>query len=477
MLSKSRILDCGPLCLRATGAGIREIDFVSPARAGALDLFVSQNEIEHLTNVTQFRSLRRLMISYNRISRIEDLFPLIELHNLKEVNLEGNPVSRLPLFFLHVFYMLPKLQILNGRKRQDFFKGRISSNEVGRYVEAEASLLRWLATADLILDVLAMAHRPAIRGLSAYFNDHYPPGVFAKYSHEIRCQAEGFRSEKYLAFLKDLLAGKHRKINEVGAQANLDRFELSRREELLSSAPTENDLDADLLRFGQLNDSLAKLVEVKPRSASKMSDIFSMAGSRSVMGSRSVYSRHQKTPTSRDTQSLVEGREAQEMMNQLSVAGESPHASPGRGARDEEPVVDGVLDEEAPIEEPVVDVIAPEKIQIEDPVEIPLPYPVKVLENPREATRAFVVWKKRFHRAVHAALPAAEASGDVPPAVETGYNDLSFEEHCKRVRDCTDRHELMRKIELMQDVNERSRGRYVQIRSEMEAAREFSVHS
>jgi hypothetical protein len=481
MLSKCPILDCDPLCLRATGAGISEIDLVSPDRAGALDLFVSQNEIEHLRNVTQFRSLQRLMIAYNRISRIEDLFPLIELQNLKELNLEGNPVCRLPLFDMHVFYMLPKLQILNGRKRQAFFKKHKSMTNAAQFVEAEASLLKWLATADLVLNVLSMNPRPVIRTLATYFSDRYPLATYAQYCHDIRSQAENVRAERWLKFLTDLLTEKQRQISESAGKVDLDQVEIRRRSEILAGLPERNDFDPDLASFRQLNDSLAKLIEVKRSNASKMSDIFSMVGSRSMLGSRSVYSRHHKKTDSRDTQSLLEGREARERLKELS----SDLQSPVKTEPEPTSLAQG-LPEGEPDPEPEPETVVEPELLIEEEnqalvVEIPLLYPVRVIENSSRVSRAFSIWKAKAPTCACDVLTrsrAAEAESDsFMLLVLMESSTLSLEEHRRRIRESSERHDLLRRIDFMQDVNELARGRYVQIQSEMEVVRDYSVGS
>ena len=89
LLSKCPILNSKPLCLRATGAGITEIDILSPELANANSLFVSYNLISKLDKIIQFRSLERLFIEYNRIAYLEDLKPLSELPKLKELRMRS----------------------------------------------------------------------------------------------------------------------------------------------------------------------------------------------------------------------------------------------------------------------------------------------------------------------------------------------------------------------------------------------------
>ena len=83
-LSKCPILESEPLCLRATGAGITEIDVLSPQQTEALSLYVSHNQISKIDKIIQFKSLERLLIEYNRISYLEDLYPLAQLPKLRE---------------------------------------------------------------------------------------------------------------------------------------------------------------------------------------------------------------------------------------------------------------------------------------------------------------------------------------------------------------------------------------------------------
>jgi hypothetical protein len=388
---------------------------------------------------------------------------------------------------MQVFYMLPNLRNLNGRKRQDFFKGRIRFDGVSRFIEAEKALMRWLATADLVLDLLSMNPPINIRSLAAYFSERYSPSAYAQYCHEIRCQAENLRPDQYLKFLADLLTDKHQKISDLGFKLRLDQIELARRVAILAQIQGRNDLDADLVSFGELNDSLARLVESKVASPSRMSDILSMAGSR--FGSQSVCHPHKKRADDRGTRSLIEGREAQEMMkdlfppNPVSVVEEPPETEPGPEGEAQSRLavevapgreVEGEVEQQMTEEE----AIHGEK---EELVAMVLPYPVRFLLSPRGLSRAFGIWKGRTSGVLGGSFSSVGdgSPGKAREAVsgDDKYSSLPLDDQRNRLRAGSDRHVLLRQIDFMRDINYLSRGRYVQIESEMEITKEFSAGS
>jgi hypothetical protein len=279
-LSQVPVLDSNPLCLRATGAGVSEIDLLPGNQLVAIDLFVSHNTISDLTHIVQFHSLQRLLISYNNIRHIEDLFPLCKLPSLREVNLEGNPVSRLPLFYIHVFHLLPLLEVLNGRPAKSFPASRLPTDRLASDVNAEAALLRGLATADLLIEQLAS---PAPEPLAKLLRDRFPPPVFVDYCQAKREPGEGMNRQKYFRYLSALLREKHRQIQDAAAaHEGADEMAVLRHRRLLE------DLDqaADLAQQQQLVDELAdagrNLFEgtKTERSRWKLSDRFSVSSRR-----------------------------------------------------------------------------------------------------------------------------------------------------------------------------------------------------
>lgn len=117
---------------RATAKNISKIDIVPPNYQDCTDLFLSHNSISNLKNITQFRSLQRLMVEYNVIEFIDDLEPLEKLKNIKELKIEGNPVCRHPFYEYHIIFLCPTLEILNGKriKRDEDSKFALYENEI-----------------------------------------------------------------------------------------------------------------------------------------------------------------------------------------------------------------------------------------------------------------------------------------------------------------------------------------------------------
>jgi hypothetical protein len=285
-LSECPILDSSPLCLRAAGAGIEEIDMLTAKQRDAIDLFVSQNRIATISNIVQFQSLRRLHISYNSIARIEDLLPLAQVQTLRDVNLEGNPVCRLPFFFMHVLYLLPNLEVLNNRKVETLLNGANTREQVRFFIESESELLRWLAMADLILEVVSTVPRPEVPSLPALFRERFPPAAFAEYCAPIR---RNYRQHgvpaKYLGYLADLVIEKQR---QVGVKLGGDESNpgvVARHSQLVQEAAGASDPQAQLRLLRDLSDAGARFVEGRkgatPRS--RLSERFSTNGSLSVV--------------------------------------------------------------------------------------------------------------------------------------------------------------------------------------------------
>jgi hypothetical protein len=283
-LSQCPILRSNPLCLRAPGAGITEIDLLAATQRDAIDLFVSQNQIANLENIIQFNSLQRLLISFNQIHHIEDLFPLGKLASLRELNLEGNPVCRLPLFTIHVFYLIPSLEVLNGRKVRTFPTFRIPRDKLGFYVNSETNLLRLLATSDLLAECLST--KPKILSLAALFRRRFPPQAFVDYCHHIRQKGQRFQTQQYFQYLKDLLLDKHRRIHhDADRQDDIDEAAVARHFHILNKLGQTGDLESQVPLYEELAQICPALLHARKKdrdrskSRSRLSDRFSIASS------------------------------------------------------------------------------------------------------------------------------------------------------------------------------------------------------
>lgn len=115
-LSDHVTLQSSSYCMRLPGQGITDIDLLPLKFSECSQLFLSYNSISRLENIIQFKALNRLMLEYNSITYIEDLDPLAELPNLTELRLEGNKVCRLPFWNYHAIYICKELRLLNGKE-------------------------------------------------------------------------------------------------------------------------------------------------------------------------------------------------------------------------------------------------------------------------------------------------------------------------------------------------------------------------
>ena len=127
-----------PFTLRATGAGVEYINILPGEFANCLSVYLSYNSISSLKNIVQFRRMTTLLMEYNNIQYIEDLEPLSKLRDLKVLNIEGNPVCRLPMWDVHVVVLCQKLRVLNGVRVSKLFSKPYSRKELAEFVELEA---------------------------------------------------------------------------------------------------------------------------------------------------------------------------------------------------------------------------------------------------------------------------------------------------------------------------------------------------
>lgn len=208
MLSACRILEADPLRLRATGAGISVIDTVSEQQAQTLDLFVSRNAIKDLKRIGQFRFLRRLMISYNQLTYIEDLFPLSRLTSLQYLNIEGNPLCALPLLRFHIAKLLPNLKILN-REQVDF---SVMAERAEALVSCESAILRAIVDEEDIATALRK-RRCTIMPCEGH--------NLVKRCHKIRLSGEGLPLRDYFEMLRQLMGKKREDLKKAAREARI----------------------------------------------------------------------------------------------------------------------------------------------------------------------------------------------------------------------------------------------------------------
>ena len=263
MLSKSKILESEPLCLRATGMGIAEIDILSAQQAQAISLFVSQNSIEHIQNIGQFHELQRLMIAFNKIRYIEDLLPLANVPTLREINLEGNPVCRLPLFVFHILYLLPNLEKLSGKEVNQYRTRRYTREKIAEMIRCEADILRNIALCDVIIEVLRNDPKNSLASISDRIAEVMPESELILFYDKIRRKASNFAPVKYFKYLREILLHRHKAIHDAAGAKGIDQSILATHQSRMASVAGTEHLAQMTEDFNNLNLLTAQMVEIQ----------------------------------------------------------------------------------------------------------------------------------------------------------------------------------------------------------------------
>jgi Leucine-rich repeat (LRR) protein len=111
--------------VRCVNKGITDI---TPFKGSQImeQLFISSNRVRSLRRIDAFKNLRVLSISYNDISRISELKLLAGIP-LKTLNMEGNPITKLPYYQHRVVALIPTLKLFDGRPVNEGLRGRAAS--------------------------------------------------------------------------------------------------------------------------------------------------------------------------------------------------------------------------------------------------------------------------------------------------------------------------------------------------------------
>ncbi len=90
-----------------------------PALDNLATLKLSDNKIKNgLDSLAKLSALEKLYLGGNQIPDIETLDPLKNLSKLEWLDLEGNPVTKVPGYSDKIFEMLPALMVLDGKNRE-----------------------------------------------------------------------------------------------------------------------------------------------------------------------------------------------------------------------------------------------------------------------------------------------------------------------------------------------------------------------
>lgn len=81
--------------------------------------YLGNNTLLSLHNIEQFVNVEVLSLCNNLLEFMEDLAPLASLANLKELSINGNPISRIPFFKSYVISLCRSLRKLDGELIDD----------------------------------------------------------------------------------------------------------------------------------------------------------------------------------------------------------------------------------------------------------------------------------------------------------------------------------------------------------------------
>ncbi|GMF21793.1 unnamed protein product [Phytophthora fragariaefolia] len=106
---------CDGARLNAVGKGVHVLGRVPPTVCAPVTaLYLSQNNLKSLEGIEQFMSVRLLSIGGNLIASDKEVARLVELAQLRNLNLMGNPLCDQPNYRSRVVAMLTRLQVLDN---------------------------------------------------------------------------------------------------------------------------------------------------------------------------------------------------------------------------------------------------------------------------------------------------------------------------------------------------------------------------
>ena len=95
------------------GSQLLVVDRLPDRYGNARTIMLGSNDVASLAGFRQFASLERLSLANNMVVDIAEVIHLQACHDLRVLDLTGNPVTEIPNFRLHVARLLPALATLN----------------------------------------------------------------------------------------------------------------------------------------------------------------------------------------------------------------------------------------------------------------------------------------------------------------------------------------------------------------------------
>ena len=107
---------------------VNSIDLLPSKYSNIETLYLSNNLLSSVKNISQFQKLQTLSLSNNnvcsrdpffisflvQITSFESLYELQSCHSLRVLSLSNNPVTQLPYYRQHIICLFPRLETLDG---------------------------------------------------------------------------------------------------------------------------------------------------------------------------------------------------------------------------------------------------------------------------------------------------------------------------------------------------------------------------
>lgn len=247
-----------PHILKATSKGVTYINKLKPELASnCLSLWISYNSIRCIKNIKQFINLKDLEMEFNLLENIEDLNPLHYLINLQNLNICGNPVTRLPLWEIYVLKNCPNLKFLNKKSVDLIGNTHYSRIELLHLLDFEKEFFSYIFYAKFVIYVLQeKINKPqyTFQKIISYLNRN----EIEQQTAEIRNSFLYSNIDSYFAFLRFTLIKHHQTIIELSSTCSPSIFYAHKS--LLTSIISINETENFLKQFSHISSTALELI-------------------------------------------------------------------------------------------------------------------------------------------------------------------------------------------------------------------------
>ena len=102
--------------ISVVGKDLRTLGSLPSAYRGVRVMYLSRNRLHSLDEIAQFQKLETLSVSDNFLSDYDSIAELRTLRRLRNLNLEGNPITRRPHYRNHIIHLVPQIRSLDKRQ-------------------------------------------------------------------------------------------------------------------------------------------------------------------------------------------------------------------------------------------------------------------------------------------------------------------------------------------------------------------------